>query len=358
MRILYVVGDSYQNGSGIYSIINPLIDRMNSKDFEANVLMVGSKGEDFINNRIYLYNKNFFDKDFSNYSLVIFNGIYYLMFIKIAKLLFSKEIPYCFKPHSSLMKTSFRKSFLKKIIFLLLFKSIFNKAKAIIYTNEEEKENSLKWLNKNQLLEMNGIESFLPPGEKSCDNLVNLFFLARIDFSHKGVDLLLKALFLLKDFFEQENCFFTFYGRGHPAAEKRFLNTLKRLNSDRVMFKGSIFDDKKNDMYKQQNICVLTSRYEGFPTSLTEALFFGIPLVVTKGTNGKNVCDAGAGWFIEKNSPKYIAEMIKKAILAYKENPTKYQENAYKYAFENCNIEKTINIAIQNINMMVRDKNE
>ena len=115
-------------------------------------------------------------------------------------------------------------------MFLIFFYNVFSNAKAIIYTNEEEKKNSYVFLNKNQLLEMNGIDR---PNfnihEKIKNDSVNLFFLARIDFSHKGVDILLKSLFYLKDFFEEQNCIFTFYGKGSSEQEKLFLQKLKEL---------------------------------------------------------------------------------------------------------------------------------
>ena len=144
-----------------------------------------------------------------------------------------------------------------------------------IYTNNEELENSFRFLNKRNIIEMNGIDN--PNAFKKKNNksdVVNLFFLARLDFSHKGVDILLKALSKLKDFFEKENCYFSIYGNGSEKELKKFNKYMNKIDSERIVYKGCIFGDEKNHMYNNQDICVLPSRYEGFPTSITEALFF------------------------------------------------------------------------------------
>ena len=172
MKVLYVVGENYHLGTGIFSIIEPLIRVLNEKEIIANVLMIENTRTELCGDNVFLLNSNFSYENFNEYSLVIFNGIYYLTFMKIAAFLRKSNIPYCFKPHSSLMKASLRKYFIRKIVYLLIFRNILKNASGIIYTNKEELENSFRFLNKRNIIEMNGIDNpnaFKKKNNKSDD---------------------------------------------------------------------------------------------------------------------------------------------------------------------------------------------
>ena len=350
MKILQIVGNSYRIGSGIYSILNPLVEKLNEKGIETNVLYTGSKPLDTPLKLVFQYGKDFTDSDFDKYSLVVFHGIYYINYIKLAKILRAKKINYIIKPHSSLMKASFRKHGIRKLVYLLVFFKFFNKAKGIIYTNKDEESNSYKFLNKNRFVEMNGIE-LVPktmPEYKKNDEVLRLFFLSRIDISHKGVDILLNGIERILSLLEQENCVISFYGNGYPKGMEYFQTRMKKLNSKNVIFRGSIFGEEKEKMYASSDIFLLTSRYEGFPTVLSETLMYGIPSVITKGTNGKFIADSKAGWFARSSKSADVADAIKTSILEYKKDPLYYRNNARILAEKtfdiNITIEKTIEL--------------
>lgn len=348
MKILQVVGNSYRIGSGIYSIVNPLVEKLNENNIETNVLYTGTKVLDTPLKLVFQYGKDFKASDFEKYSLIIFHGIYYINYIKLSKILRAKKINYIIKPHSSLMKASFRKHGIRKLVYLLVFFKFFNKAKGIIYTNKDEEINSFKFLNKNRLEEMNGIELFpktISIHEKT-NKTIQLFFLSRIDISHKGVDILLDGIERIIDFLEEENCCISFYGNGYPKSMKYFEERLKSIDSKNVVFKGSIFGEEKEKMYAKSDIFLLTSRYEGFPTVLSETLMYGIPSVITKGTNGKFIFDNNAGWLAKSTKSKDVAEVIKTAIIEYKKQPDYYRENARKLAERTFDINITIDNTI------------
>ena len=73
---------------------------------------------------------------------------------------------------------------------------------------------------------------------------------------------------------------------------------------------GSLFRDPlKNDVF------IRTSRFEGLPLGILEALSLGLPCLVTKGTNlDELVNNYNAGWGVETTS-KMVASAIKNAVL-------------------------------------------
>lgn len=349
MKILQVVGNSYVLGSGIYSIINPLVQKLNERNIETNVLSVVKEEKKDKLPFVFMYNENFYNTDFDKYDLVIFHGIYYYEFINIAKLLMNKKIPYLIKPHSSLTKASYKKHGIRKLAYLFVFYTFFHNAKGIIFTNEEEKKHSFLFLNKQQFLEMNGIDldPVVPVEKMSGSDRLNLIYLSRIDLSHKGVDILLNAIERLLSFLIEKNCFINFYGVGQDRDMKYFNKRIKKISSERVVFHGPLFGQEKNEVYNKSDIMLLTSRYEGFPTVLIEATMHSIPCVITEGTNGKFLADNNAGWYVPNLNAKTIAFNIKKAITDYMTNRNLYRINARKLAENTFDIEKTIENTIR-----------
>ena len=95
-----------------------------------------------------------------------------------------------------------------------------------------------------------------------------------------------------------------------------------------------IYGEEKEQLFINSDIFVHTSRNEGLPTSVIEAMIYKKPVLVTKGTNmyevvKKNKC----GWGAE-NDVKSISQQFEK-IIEEKDKIKEYGENAYKYAKEN-----------------------
>ncbi|WP_315973168.1 glycosyltransferase [Shewanella seohaensis] len=203
---------------------------------------------------------------------------------------------------------------IKKIIAnSIFFKGFIKNAAAVIYTNEDEASNSVRW-NERVIFEGNGITSTQIDTvyqDKSISSKPYKFvYLARIDSSHKGTDILLDALFVLKNSKDIVDIDFTFYGKGDVQEELLLQKRISELNFASVSFKGPIYGDEKIQMLNSKDVFVLTSRYEGFPMAVLEALDCGLPCLVTQGVNmSKIIGKYNVGWECQTNAND-VAELL------------------------------------------------
>ena len=74
---------------------------------------------------------------------------------------------------------------------------------------------------------------------------------------------------------------------------------------------------------------MLTSRFEGFPVSILEALSFGCPCMISEATNVAEIINRyNCGWVLDDITPSTIAETIRTAIRDYLANKQKLVDNA------------------------------
>ena len=266
--------------------------------------------------------------------IVIFNGFYILRHYFIAKFLQKNNIKYFIKPHGSFNKSSQKKSFLKKfLIRFFLLDSFVNKSEGIIFLSKEERETSIYRVKKEIILP-NGITKQKNTLKKTFqdNNSINFIFLGRIDIFHKGIDILLDIIYKHKEYFINNKVFFNFYGKGSINDIKYFQKKIFLIN-EIVEFFGPIYDEKKYKILKESDIFILTSRYEGTPMGILEALSLGIPCFITKETCMRSWIEKYNCGFVNLNTDN-LFEDLKKFIENYKENRNLYINNSLKCADE------------------------
>ena len=78
---------------------------------------------------------------------------------------------------------------------------------------------------------------------------------------------------------------------------------------------GPVFDDEKKNTLLNTDVFIQCSRTEGMPMGIIEAMSYGVPCLITKGTSLTSVLekyDAGYGC---ETAAESIANAIEKAIL-------------------------------------------
>lgn len=244
--------------------------------------------------------------------IVIFHSVYFWDYLRIARLLNSRKIPYLIQLHGALSHQNYKKSFIKKYIAnILFFHRFIRKAVSIIYLNNEELKETVvtKW-NKNFLIIPNGCEIHPQIYTHSIyDKKIVFLFVGRIDIHHKGLDLLIDAFRFINRFERCQNIILQIYGTGNDKDITR-LNEMITGFEDTIKFNGGIYGQKKIDAIHLADVFVHTSRYEGMPMSVLEALGCGIPCLLTPGTNMAQIVEeAGCGWATDP-IPEKIAEKI------------------------------------------------
>jgi glycosyltransferase involved in cell wall biosynthesis len=295
MKILHVNFLSPYTFSGINEVLMNLKEAQNKiLNISSKILFVGNyKNKDHLipldqrlSDSIICHGINEVETHISSYGpdIVIFHGYFNLNYYHISRVLTEKKIKYLIQPHSSFDKNSYKKSYIKKLMANFFFLNFFRKnASAIIYLNYSEMENS-KYKNIEKVFISNGVDIVDYEYIRHDPNQIYLFYIGRIDFYHKGIDILIGIInYLLIHFSFPFKLNLNIYGNGNPKQIKK----LKKLISknDNIKYYGPVYKEEKTNAFKKNDIFILTSRYEGLPIAILEALSFGKPIIVSKGTN-------------------------------------------------------------------------
>lgn len=263
--------------------------------------------------------------------IVVFHSMYEMIYIQFYKVLINLNIPYLVQMHGALSISNYRKNYIRKLIAnYLFFNTFLKKAAGIIYLNEQEYNNCVvKEINPLAVIIPNGCD--LRPFSLSQEQSklpLEIVYVGRIAIVHKALDVLVEAIRIIQ-LLNVENIHFSFYGNGDRKEQAIFSESLNGLEKY-AEFKGAIFGDEKVKIMTSCNMFILTSRYEGMPMGVLEALSFGIPCILTPGTNlADSVEIAGAGWKTECVA-QAIAECIIRSANEYSMNPQKFHRAAYE----------------------------
>jgi glycosyltransferase involved in cell wall biosynthesis len=157
---------------------------------------------------------------------------------------------------------------------------------------------------------------FIPKVEVESDSQSNkliigdtrptLLFVGRL-IKEKGIFELLEAMI---DILKQVDCHLLIVGNGEEKEEIiRRIKNAKLENS--VSLLGYMDSEKLYQVYQESTIFILPSYREGFPTAITEAMNFGLPIITTPvGGIPDHLQDGVNALFIKPKDPEVIANAV------------------------------------------------
>lgn len=194
----------------------------------------------------------------------------------LAMNLAQKKIPYVITPHGGL---NFRRGRVKKVLYNLLVERFrFSAASAITVVTPKEAEpihsllphykGTVRWVA--NPVNTKDLESQSWKGNTEAKRLV---YLGRFDVVQKGIDLVVDIARLLPDIEVH------LYGTA-DAKTKQWLESLHFALPPNVHFNDPVFGADKAKMLAEASLYIQTSRWEGFPISVAEAMHLGVPCAI------------------------------------------------------------------------------
>ena len=245
-----------------------------------------------------------------------FHGGFIPHFILIARYLRNLKRKYVLTPHGTFTQGAMAQNrWVKRMYFQLLEKSLLRRAGAIQCLGHAERSD-LEALHAGSPIQL------IPNGQNfaelrydavkapSADFIIG--YCGRIEERQKGLDILLKSFRFYKE---------QLGGRGslHLIGDGPYLQEMKgqvhKLELEKyVRFWGKKFGQEKILLLAEMKLFVHTSRNEGLPTAVIEALALGIPCLVSKASSMDTyVRKAEAGWTYDEIDIPKIARFLKDA---------------------------------------------
>ncbi|OBX25528.1 glycosyltransferase involved in cell wall biosynthesis [Gelidibacter algens] len=134
---------------------------------------------------------------------------------------------------------------------------------------------------------------------------LNFAYVGRLDFTHKGIDILLKSF--ATESWKKREFLLNIYGSGNIELTKELVNHLDL--SEKVIFHGHV--NNIHEIWKKNHILALASRYEGMPLVLIEAMFCKRTAIVTDvAGHGELISDGVNGFVVAAAQNKLFAQKL------------------------------------------------
>ena len=209
--------------------------------------------------------------------------------------------------------------------------SLWHKAFKVVANSSGLSELAKKTLNENIISIPNGVDTdfFCPfnENEKVEKKQLKILFVGRL-VPQKGLDILLKALGLIRERLPLWNL--TIIGDG------QYINIYKqlsiKLNIDRnINWKGWVDLKKLPEVYRNHDIFVLPSRFEGMPSVIIQAMASGCAIISSEVYGTKELIRNGEnGFIIPVENYRFLSEKILELLKNHKLD--EMQQNSIKFS--------------------------
>jgi glycosyltransferase involved in cell wall biosynthesis len=176
----------------------------------------------------------------------------------------------------------------------------------------------------------NGVDFHRLQGIKEWDKEFDVIYVGRL-ISHKNVDVLIRAISILKDNIPDVRC--GIIGDGPKMDELKALTRKLALNENIKFFGFIESDEEVYILMKSSKVFVLPSIREGFPNTIIEANACGLPVIIMDHKNNAStgVVEDGYNGFIVNLSPEEIAGKVIYLLQNQKES-NQLSKNAVDFA--------------------------
>lgn len=250
---------------------------------------------------------------FNKPDIIIVEQFYGYAGEKILTSIKQTNIPYVIIPRGELTASAQkRKKWKKKIANVLFFYQFAARAAAIEYLTDQEKKDSGERWNRTSIVIPNGIKKPDITKDEYCKIGIKCIGIGRMEPYHKGIDMLIEACGLISVDIRKRGCIIDLYGPDYDGKKEELIERINELEiQDFFQIHEGVYGEDKRNKLLESDVFLLTSRFEGHPMALIEALSFGLPCVVTRGSNMKERIEQNnAGWTAENN-----IESIRDALL-------------------------------------------
>ena len=313
MVVLHIAKMQNNPASGV-SVVVPNHVKAQSQYATVGLLAFAEYCPDNVDN-CFVYSQDFslenLDAPFNKPDIVIFHQVYVTEYIKIAKQLRKKKIPYIIVPHGSLAIEAQKIKRLKKIAGNVLFGPFIRHASAIQCLSENELNNTK--FKATKFIGTNGC--VIPSKQKTSFNKdkVKFVYVGRLYCHIKGIDIMLDAFKLLMDSPYKDMCEISIYGPNYQGRHTYIEQMIsERSLNEIVTLNPGVFGLEKENVLLDSDVFIQTSRSEAMPMGILEALSYGVPCLVTEGTTlGKFIENYNAGWSAKTDAQSVFENIIR-----------------------------------------------
>lgn len=316
MRIIHVASYSNEFFNGIRSVLEELAPAQRTYGHEVWIFNHEKNDRKEVDGEVFIGGFRVFIRYIKSIQpdLVVFHSLYGMKDVCFSFYLRLRGIPYLVEPHGGTSKENSRKSRVKKLFANLLFvNSYLHHAMGLIYLNEIEKNGCVfQAIRRDCAVIPNGTHLHGSLSKSSSTKVVRFVFLARIDIYGKGLDLLFPAIEEANRKGAINKAEFHFYGKARDPHWGMVFNDYISKASNNVYYHGPAIGIDKKKAFEEGDIFVLTSRYEGMPMAVLEALSYGLPCLLTPQTHVTDiVVSNNCGWVTDLSIEEISIDILK-----------------------------------------------
>ena len=292
--------------------------------------------------------------DFAKPDIVIFHECYRKDYLDLGKRFVSQGIPYVVIPHGELSNDAQKKKHLKKVVAnILLFNRFTDNAAAIQCLSGREFDNTN--FGKKKIIATNGVSVPQRRKETFNNDKTVIAYIGRLDAFHKGLDILVDAARIAHDKLVSSNSVIDIYGPDFEGRLAHLNELIKEAGvGDVVKVHDPVSGKDKEEVLLNADIFIQTSRFEGMPLGILEALSYGIPCLVTRGTTlGEKIEESDCGFMAETDAESVAAKMI--SMIDSKDRFKEMSENGIRFVEDNFSWSAVAQEAVSKYSELLRE---